>query len=232
MRHINPFDLTKVWYHKDFPLRDVGILELNRNPENFFAEIEQAAFNPANIVDGIGFSPDKMLQGRLFSYGDAQRYRLGVNHNLIPVNRPRCPFHSFHRDGKMRTDDNYGATLSYEPNSFGEWQDTPSRKEPPMDLHGEVYNYDEREYDEDYYTQPGKLWRLMSAEDKQATCRNTATQMEGIPLFIKQRHVRACHNADPEYGRMLSEALGIDLSEALVAEDPAHPSWDKRNKVM
>ena len=87
------------------------------------------------------------------------------------------------------------------------------------------------EYDEDYYTQPGKLWRLMSAEDKQATCRNTATQMEGIPLFIKQRHVRACHNADPEYGRMLSEALGIDLSEALVAEDPAHPSWDKRNKV-
>ena len=100
-----------------------------------------------------------------------------------------------------------------------------------MDLHGDVYNYDEREYDEDYYTQPGKLWRLMSAEDKQATCQNTATQMEGIPLFIKQRHVRACHNADPEYGRMLSEALGINLSEALVAKDPAHPSWDKRNKV-
>lgn len=93
--HINPFDLTKVWYHGDFPLHDVGILELNRNPENFFAETEQAAFNPMNIIDGIGFSPDKMLQGRLFSYGDAQRYRLGVNHHLIPINRPRCPYHSF-----------------------------------------------------------------------------------------------------------------------------------------
>lgn len=226
--HINPFDLTKVWYHKDFPLHDVGILELNRNPENFFAEIEQAAFNPANIVEGIGFSPDKMLQGRLFSYGDAQRYRLGVNYNTIPVNQPKCPFHDYHRDGKMRTDGNYGATLSYEPNSFGEWQDTPSLKEPPMKIQGEVYDYDEREYDDDYYTQPGKLWRLMSSEDKQATCDNTAAQMEGVPLFIKQRHVRACHNADPEYGDMLASALKIDLDEALVAEDPAHPSWDKR----
>ncbi len=97
-----------------------------------------------------------------------------------------------------------------------------------MELHGDMYNYDEREYDNDYYTQPGKLWRLMSAEDKRATCSNTATQMEGVPLFIKQRHVRACHNADEEYGKMLAEALGIDLAEALVAEDPAHPSWDKR----
>ena len=117
---INPFDLTKVWYHSDFPLIDVGILELNRNPENFFAEVEQAAFNPMNIIDGIGFSPDKMLQGRLFSYGDAQRYLLGVNHHLIPVNRPRCPYHSYHRDGQMRTDDNAGRTIPYEPNSYGE----------------------------------------------------------------------------------------------------------------
>ena len=227
--HINPFDLTKVWYHKDFPLRDVGILELNRYPENFFAEIEQAAFNPMNIVDGIGFSPDKMLQGRLFSYGDAQRYRLGVNHNLIPVNQPKCPFHSYHRDGKMRTDGNYGATVAYEPNSFGEWKDDPSLKEPPMKVNGDVYNYDERLYDNDYYTQPGKLWRLMSDEDKSATCDNTAAQMKGVPLFIMQRHVRACHNADPEYGRMLADALGLDLAEALTAEDPAHPSWDTRS---
>ena len=227
--HINPFDLTKVWYHGDFPLRDVGILELNRNPENFFAEIEQAAFNPANIVDGIGFSPDKMLQGRLFSYGDAQRYRLGVNNNLIPVNRPKCPVHSYHRDGQMRTDGNYGDTAVYEPNSFGEWHDTPSRKEPPLTLHGDAYDYDERELDDDYYTQPGKLWRLMNEADKQATCRNTAAQMKEVPLFIRQRHVRACHNADPEYGAMLAQALGINLDEALVAEDPAKPSWDKRN---
>ena len=121
----NPFDLTKVWPHKDYPLIEVGVMELNRNPENYFAEVEQAAFNPANIVPGIGFSPDKMLQGRLFSYGDAQRYRLGVNHHQIPVNAPRCPVHSYHRDGAMRVDGNHGSTLGYEPNSYGEWQEQP-----------------------------------------------------------------------------------------------------------
>ena len=104
----NPFDLTKVWYKKDFPLIEVGEWELNRNPDNYFAEVEQAAFTPANVVPGISFSPDKMLQGRLFSYGDAQRYRLGVNHHQIPVNQPKCPVHSFHRDGAMRTDGNHG----------------------------------------------------------------------------------------------------------------------------
>ena len=118
--------------HKDYPLIEVGVLELNRNPENYFAEVEQAAFNPANIVPGIGFSPDKMLQGRLFSYGDAQRYRLGVNHHLIPVNAPRCPVHSFHRDGAMRVDGNHGGTLGYEPNSYGEWQEQPDFAEPPL----------------------------------------------------------------------------------------------------
>ena len=226
--HINPFDLTKVWYHGDFPLHDVGILELNRNPENFFAEVEQAAFNPMNIIDGIGFSPDKMLQGRLFSYGDAQRYRLGVNHHQIPVNRPRCPYHSYHRDGQMRTDDNAGRTIGYEPNSYGEWHDSPALKEPPLAVSGEVYNYDERELDSDYYTQPGKLWRLMSAEDQRATCENTARAMGDAELFIKQRHIRNCHRADPSYGEGVARALGLSLSEALTAEDPAHPSWDWR----
>jgi len=216
---INPFDLTKVWYHGDFPLIDVGILELNRNPENFFAEVEQSAFNPMNVIDGIGFSPDKMLQGRLFSYGDAQRYRLGVNHNLIPVNRPRCPFHSYHRDGQMRTDDNYGGAVPYEPNSFGQWQDSPHLKEPPMDG-GPAYNYDEREYDSDYYTQPGKLWRLMSAEDQKLTCENTARAMGDSPLFIKQRHVRNCYHADPLYGEGVAAALGIDFNDALISPDP------------
>ena len=143
---INPFDLTKVWPHADFPLHDVGVLELNRNPENYFAEVEQSAFNPMNVIDGIGFSPDKMLQGRLFSYRDAQNYRLGVNHGQIPVNRPRCPFHSYHRDGMMRTDGNNGSAIGYEPNSYGEWQDSPEMKEPPLKLHGDAYNYNEREY--------------------------------------------------------------------------------------
>ena len=225
---INPFDLTKVWYHGDFPLYDVGILELNRNPENFFAEVEQAAFNPANIIEGIGFSPDKMLQGRLFSYGDAQRYRLGVNYNEIPVNRPRCPFHAFHRDGQMRTDGNMGGAVSYEPNSYGEWKEKPSAKEPPLASMGDVFSYDEREYDSDYYTQPGKLWRLMSAEDRKATCENTARAMGDSEIFIKQRHIRNCFRADPAYGKGVAVALGLSLDEALIAEDPAHPEWDDR----
>ena len=131
----NPFDLTKVWYHGDFPLIEVGYFELNRNPENYFAEVEQSAFNPANVVPGIGFSPDKMLQGRLFSYGDAQRYRLGVNHHQIPVNAPRCPVNSYHRDGQMRVNNNAGSTIGYEPNSYGEWQEQPDFKEPPLDLY-------------------------------------------------------------------------------------------------
>lgn len=226
--HINPFDLTKVWYHGDFPLHDVGILELNSNPENYFAEVEQSAFNPMSVIDGIGFSPDKMLQGRLFSYGDAQRYRLGVNHHLIPVNRPRCPYHSYHRDGQMRTDDNAGRTIGYEPNSYGEWRDQPILREPPLSVVGEVYNYDEREYDSDYFTQPGKLWRLMSRDDQVATCENTARAMADAEVFIKQRHIRNCYHADPSYGECVAKALGLSLCEALAAVDPAHPAWDRR----
>ena len=215
---INPFDLTKVWPHKDFPLIDVGVLELNRNPENYFAEVEQAAFNPQNIVEGIGFSPDKMLQGRLFSYGDAQRYRLGVNHEQIPVNRPRCPFHAYHRDGAMRVDGNYGSTIGYEPNSYGQWQESPETKEPPLAAQGDIYNYDAREYDDDYYSQPGDLFRLMSPEQQQVLCENTARNMgPTTELFIKQRHVRNCYKADPAYGEGVARALGIDLQEALQA---------------
>lgn len=212
---INPFDLTKVWSHKEFPLIDVGILELNKNPENYFSDVEQAAFNPMNIIDGIGFSPDKMLQGRLFSYGDAQRYRLGVNHNEIPVNKPRCPYHSYHRDGQMRTDGNQGSRLGYEPNSYGEWQESPELREPPMKIHGNVFNYPEREYDSDYFTQAGDLFRLMNAVQQQALFGNTARAMGDAELFIKQRHVRNCFSADKAYGEGVAKALGICLDEAL-----------------
>jgi catalase len=110
---------------------------LSRNTENFFADVEQAAFAPTNIIPGIGYSPDRMLQGRLFSYGDAQRYRLGVNHFLIPVNAPKCPFHSYHRGGAMRVDGNYGGTTSYEPNRHGEWQEQPDYSEPPLAINGD-----------------------------------------------------------------------------------------------
>lgn len=149
--HINPFDLTKVWPHADYPLIEVGVLELNKNPENYFAEVEQAAFTPANVVPGIGFSPDKMLQGRLFSYGDTHRYRLGINHHQIPVNAPRCPFHSFHRDGMGRVDGNGGATLNYEPNSFGEWREAKHAAEPPLALDGQAADRWNHRVDEDYY---------------------------------------------------------------------------------
>lgn len=215
---INPFDLTKVWPHGDYPLQDVGILELNRNPENFFAEVEQAAFNPMNVVDGIGFSPDKVLQARLFSYGDAQRYRLGVNFNQIPVNRPRCPVHAYHRDGMMRVDGNYGAAISYEPNSFGEWVESPERKEPPLAYGGASYSYVERAFDDDYYSQPAALFRLLTPADRSALFENTARAMYECMLFIKQRHVRNCFRADPAYGQGVADALCISLDEALEAE--------------
>jgi catalase len=208
----HPFDLTKVWLHSDYPPIEVGVLELNKNPENYFAEVEQSAFNPANIVPGIGFSPDKMLQGRLFSYGDAQRYRLGVNHLQIPVNAPRCPVRSYHRDGTMRVDGNFGSTLGYEPNSYGEWQQQPAFAEPPLDLQGAAAHWDHRE-DNDYYSQPGKLFRLMNGEQKTALFENTARAMADVPREIKIRHISNCLQADPAYGKGVASALGIPLSE-------------------
>ncbi len=208
----NPFDLTKVWFHKDYPLIEVGVFELNKNPENYFAEVEQAAFNPASIVPGIGFSPDKMLQGRLFSYGDAQRYRLGVNHHLIPVNAPRCPFHSYHRDGAMRVDGNYGGTLAYEPNSYGEWREQPEFAEPPLDLEGAAGRWSHRE-DGEYYSQPGRLFRLMGAEKQALLFVNTARAMGDAPREIKIRHIGNCLKADPAYGKGVADALGIPLNE-------------------
>ncbi|MBB1607001.1 catalase [Pseudomonas sp. UME83] len=203
---INPFDLTKVWPHGDYPLIEVGVLELNRNPANYFAEVEQAAFSPANVVPGISFSPDKMLQARLFSYGDAQRYRLGVNHHQIPVNAPKCPFHSYHRDGQMRTDGNAGSTLGYEPNSYGQWQEQPDFSEPPLALQGSAGHWDHRE-DQDYFSQPGALFRLMTFEQQQALFDNTARSIQGASAQTKQRHIDNCSKADPAYGAGVASAI-------------------------
>ncbi len=205
----HPFDLTKVWPHKDYPLIDVGVLELNRNPENYHADVEQAAFNPGNIVPGIGFSPDKMLQGRLFSYGDAQRYRLGVNHAQIPVNQPRCPVHSFHRDGAMRVDGNFGSTKGYEPNSLGEWQEQPNAKEPLLELSGAVDHWNYREDDDDYYTQPGDLFRLMSPAQQQVLFENTARSVGSASVEVQKRHIENCRKADPAYGEGVVKVLGL-----------------------
>jgi catalase len=202
----NPFDLTKVWPHAAFPLIEVGVLELNRNPDNYFAEVEQAAFSPANIVPGVGFSPDKVLQARLFSYGDAQRYRLGVNFNQIPVNAPKCPFHSYHRDGAMRVDANQGSTIAYEPNSVGEWNDSHELAESELPIHGGAAHWDHKA-DSDYYSQPGALFRLMTAAQQNALFENTARAMGGASQQVKQRHVANCTLADPAYGAGVAAAL-------------------------
>ncbi|MEG0500192.1 MAG: catalase [Rikenellaceae bacterium] len=214
--HIHPFDLTKVWPHSDYPLIEVGVMELNRNPENYFADVEQSAFNPINIVSGIGFSPDKMLQGRLFSYGDTQRYRLGVNHHQIPVNAARCPVHAYHRDGAMRVDGNYGGAKGYEPNSFGEWQEQPETKEPVLALENSVVdNWNFRELDSDYYSQPGALFRLMTPAQQQVLFENTARQVGGAQVFIQKRHIRNCYKADPKYGEGVAKALGLCINEIM-----------------
>ncbi len=206
----NPFDLTKIWPKGDYPLIEVGEFELNRNADNYFAEIEQLAFNPAHVVPGISFSPDRMLQGRLFSYGDAQRYRLGVNHHQIPVNAPKCPVHSFHRDGQMRVDGNYGSTLHYEPNSYGEWQEQPDFSEPPLALEGGMDRWNHR-VDEDYYSQPGNLFRLLTPDKQQLLFDNTARGMGDAPDEIKYRHIGHCYKADPAYGEGVAKALGLSL---------------------
>ncbi len=204
--HLNPFDLTKVWPHKDYPLIEVGVMELNRNPDNFFAEVEQAAFNPGNIVPGISFSPDKMLQGRLFSYSDAQRYRLGVNHSLIPVNSPKCPVHSYHRDGTMRVDGNMGGAISYDPNSYGEWIEQPEFAEPPLSIEGAADHWNHR-VDEDYFSQPGNLFRLMTPEKQQLLFDNTARAINGASQMVIDRHISNCTKADPAYGAGVKEAI-------------------------
>lgn len=203
----NPFDLTKEWYTDEYPLIDVGMMELNRNPENYFAEVEQAAFNPGNLVPGIGFSPDKMLQARLFSYGDAQRYRLGVNNHLIPVNKARCPVTGYSRDGFMRIDGNYGSKISYEPNSFGAWQEQPEFRQPTSPVDGEGDCYAHAKTDFDHFEQPGKRFRAMTAEQRQRLFENTARAMQGVPDFIKKRHIEHCTKADPAYGAGVALAM-------------------------
>lgn len=203
----NPFDLTKEWYTDEYPLIDVGMMELNRNPENYFAEVEQAAFNPGNLVPGIGFSPDKMLQARLFSYGDAQRYRLGVNNHLIPVNKARCPVTGYSRDGFMRIDGNYGSKISYEPNSFGAWQEQPEFRQPTSPVDGEGDYHAPAKTDFDHFTQPGNRFRTMTAEQRQRLFENTARAMQGVPEFIKKRHIEHCAKADPAYGAGVALAM-------------------------
>ncbi|WP_158966266.1 catalase [Paraglaciecola sp. L3A3] len=219
----HPFDLTKVWPKGDYPLIEVGEFELNKNPENYFADVEQAAFAPSNLVPGISVSPDRMLQARLINYTDAQRYRVGVNHTQVPVNKPRCPVNSNARDGEGRVDGNYGGKPHYEPNSFAQWQEQSQFAEPPLKINGEAKHYDFREDDSDYFSQPRALFNLMSDEQKQALFDNTAGQIGGALDFIQYRHIRNCYQCDPAYGEGIAKALGVTVEDAIKARetDPA-----------
>ena len=218
----NPFDLTKVWPHADYPPIDVGYFELNRNPENYFQEIELAAFSPSNVVSGISWSPDKMLQARIFSYADAHRYRLGTHYEHLPVNAARCPVHTYHKDGPMRffAADTGNVDAYYEPNSFNGAVQSEGFREPPLQISGEAADrYNHRDGNDDY-RQPGDLFRLMSRESQERLFSNFADAMAGVPLEIIRRQVAHCYRADPAYGKGLAVRLGLstaDLPESVTA---------------
>ncbi|WP_136064664.1 catalase [Modicisalibacter radicis] len=210
----NPFDLTKVWPHGDFPLIDVGTLELNRNPDNYFAEIEQAAFSPSNTVPGIGFSPDKMLQARVFSYADAHRYRLGTHYEALPVNQPRSPVHHYHKDGPMRFfANNPQPDAYYEPNSFGGPQERPDVLEPPLPLEGDADRHDHRLGNDDF-SQPRALFLLFDEGQRQRLFGNIADHMAGVPSFIVDRQLALFDRVHPDYGKGVRAAIEAKQPQA------------------
>jgi len=210
----NPFDLTKVWPHADFPLLQVGVLELNRNPVNYHAEVEQAALSPSNVVPGMGYSPDKMLQARLFAYHDAQLYRVGTNHQHLPVNAPRCPFHNQQRDGAM-AGANGGATVNYDPvQAQGSNPHGMGHGEPPLALDGAAGRYDGRGKEDDY-TQAGDLFRLMPAGEQQALFNNIAGPLSQVSVEIIARQLAHFDQADAAYGagvRAALKARGVNVA--------------------
>src|SRR5215469_3029341 len=216
----NPFDLTKVWPHADYPLIEVGVLELNRNPEDYFVEVEQAAFAPSNVVPGIGHSPDKMLQARVFAYPDAHRYRVGVNAEQLSVNKPRCPVAHYHADGAMRFEGHKNPDAYYEPNSFGGPVQDERVGEPSLEITGDAARYNHRDGNDDY-RQPGNLFRLMLPEQKDQLFDNIKAAMDGVPIEIVKRQIVHFYKADPEYGIGVATRMGLavsDLPSAFAAE--------------
>jgi len=213
----NPFDLTKVWPHADFPLIEVGEFELNQNPENYFAEVEQAAFAPSSLVPGIEPSPDKMLQSRLMSYQDTHLYRLGVNYHQIPVNQPRCPYANYQRDGHMSMG-KAGSGPNYHPNTRGGPEADPQYHECPMDLGEDVVadRYDSRQ-DHDDFTQAGDLWRLMPEDEKERTADAIAGGLSQARESVQQ--LQLCHffRADPDYGQRVAKRLNIEVPESAMS---------------
>jgi len=205
----NPFDLTKVWPHADYPLIEVGVLELNRNPLNYFAEVEQAAFSPANVAPGISFSPCKMLQARIFAYADAHRYRLGANYEALPINRPRVEVHNYQRDGAMRFDGNAGPAVNYEPNSFGGPVADARYAEPPLKISGDADRYEQQRGVDDDYIQPGNLFRLLPADEQQRLIANIVGTLKEAPEAIQRQMVEHFARADAAYGAGVAQGLGL-----------------------
>ena len=210
--HINPFDLTKVWPHKDFPLIEIGQLELNQNVQNYFMEVEQAAFSPANVVPGIGVSPDKMLQARLLAYGDAHRYRIGANFTQLDVNRPRCPVSNFQRDGAMAhnhlTNSEQISGVNFYPHEQAHLATpTPEYTEPPLPILGEAWikAYDSQE--EDNFSQAGDLFRLMNSNQKAQLVNNITGALKHANQLIQEKMLQQFYAADHEYGEMIKHAL-------------------------
>jgi len=210
----NPFDVTKVWPHGDFPVMNIGRMVLNRNPSNYFAEVEQAAFSPANFVPGIAASPDKMLQGRLFAYNDAHRYRLGANYHLLPVNAPKgVKADNYQRDGAMRFDANGGGGPNYYPNTRGGPVPQPDAAEPAFEVSGKAARQ-RYTHPNDDYVQAGDLYRkAMAATDREHLVGNIVGHLKGAKREIQLRQTKIFYRADGEYGRRVAEGLGLDLKE-------------------
>jgi len=209
----DPFDVTKVWSQKDYPLIELGRMVLTRNPENYFAEVEQATFSPGNFVPGIEASPDKMLQGRLFAYSDAHRYRVGTNHNTLPINRPLTEVNNNQRDGQMRFDGNGGTSPSYyEPNSLGGPAESAADKPAPFEVSGMA---DSVSYDnDDHYTQPGDLYRLLSVDERTRLVANIVGAMRPVQSDeIKRRQIGHWYKADPELGQRIADGLGLSITK-------------------
>ncbi len=210
----DPFDITKVWFHADFPSMTIGRMVLNRNPANYFAEVEQAAFSPANFVPGIAASPDKLLQGRLFSYHDTHLHRLGPNYHLLPINRPKvAKVNYYQRDGFMTLGDNSKGGPNYYPNSFRGPEPQPDIAEPPFELSGQAARNPYIHPNDDFF-QAGELYRrVMTDEDRDHLIDNITSHLCNAQKRIQMRQTAIFYKADAEYGQRVADGLGFDVKE-------------------
>jgi catalase len=202
----NPFDLTKVWPHANYPIIEVGEMELNKNPDNYFMQVEQSSFSPSNIVPGISWSPDKMLQARIFSYADAHRYRVGTHYEMLPVNRPIVEVNTYHMDGSMNFSEPSASKAYYEPNSFDGAVENRDFLEPPFPVDGDGYRYNHREGNDDF-SQPRALFTLMNASQKEQLFSNIADSMDGVPQNIRDRQIALFEKVHPDYAAGVKKAL-------------------------